>query len=204
MSTSFVHVKGFNELQKFLDELPAKMEANIMRAAMRAGANVIREAAKANLASNNSIKTKSLYDNLSVSTRIMKTGQVVARVSAHSDPTNLAMWVEYGTAAHYIKVPDEARPTRKKRNGTVKMVSMKYMNKMVNRGSLVIGGNFVGASVHHPGAKPKPYMRPAFDNYADKALLAVGEAIKKRLNKQGLNSSAVDLAIEPNLGGDWW
>lgn len=201
MSTNFVHVKGFNELQKFLDELPAKMEANIMRTAMRAGANVIKTAAQANLVANGSDKTGDLSDSMRVSTRILSTGKVVAKVQTHSSPNNLAIWVEYGTAAHYIKVSDKDRPTRKKRNGTVKMVSMKTLNKMVNTGSLAIGGKFVGPSVHHPGARPKPYMRPALDQYADKALLAVGEAIRKRLTKRGLDASGVSLAIEPDFSG---
>ena len=47
---SDVKVKGLAELQAALDGLPAKIEANIMRGALRAGANVIRAEAKGTVA----------------------------------------------------------------------------------------------------------------------------------------------------------
>ena len=46
---SEVKIKGLAELQKALDTLPAKIEANIMRAAMRAGAKVLATEAKGNV-----------------------------------------------------------------------------------------------------------------------------------------------------------
>jgi hypothetical protein len=39
-------------------------------------------------------------------------------------------------------------------------------------------------------------MRPALDGKAGEALVAVGEAIKKRLTKQGLDASGVDLEAQ--------
>lgn len=41
-----LHVTGLAEIQKLLDTLPAKLSANIMRGALRAGCNVIKETAK--------------------------------------------------------------------------------------------------------------------------------------------------------------
>ena len=193
--TEFVHVKGFKELQAFLDALPKKIEANIMRSALRAGAREVLEKAKSNLSSIGSVKSGALRDSLRISTGIKK-GVVTAKLKSGGDPANTAIWVEYGTAAHYIKVSDKDRPTRTKRNGTVKMVSMKTTNKMIASGSLVINGRFVGESVHHPGARPKPFLRPALDSSAGDVLRAVGESIKRRLTKQGLDVSGVDIEIE--------
>lgn len=182
--TDLVNVKGLKELQAFLDQLPAKMEANVMRSALRAGAKVILEEAKRNIA----VKDGHLRDSLEISTR-MRLATATARIK-----TDLyyAKWVEYGTAAHLIKMDEKDKPMRRTRRG-LKAYSMKTINKMINRGSLVIGGHFVGPVVSHPGAAPKPFMRPALDSQAQAALVAVGEAIKKRLNKQGLNASGVDL-----------
>lgn len=74
---------------------------------------------------------------------------------------------------------------------------MKMTNKLVARGSLVINGNFVGQSVHHPGAAPRPFLRPALDSQSQAALVAVGNAIKKRLaTKHGLDTSDVEVAAE--------
>jgi len=178
------NVTGLKELQAFLDQLPAKVEANIMRAALRQGANVVLQEAKNQV----SVKEGYLRDSLRVSTRSRR-GTVTATVKSS---LYYAKWIEYGTAAHLIKVQDEERPTRMTRTG-LKKFNLRTINKMINRGSLVIGGQFVGPVVSHPGATPKPFMRPALESQSQAALLAVGEAIKKRLNKQGLDASGVDL-----------
>ena len=41
-----IHVKGLSALQALLDTLPVKMEKNIMRGALRAGAKPVAEAAR--------------------------------------------------------------------------------------------------------------------------------------------------------------
>ncbi|MTV59152.1 hypothetical protein GM547_13990, partial [Streptococcus pneumoniae] len=46
---SNVHIKGGAELNKFLQQLPAKIEQSVLRGALRAGANVVMAEAKANV-----------------------------------------------------------------------------------------------------------------------------------------------------------
>lgn len=41
-----VQIHGLAELQRTLDQLPAKIEANVLRGALRAGANVIANEAR--------------------------------------------------------------------------------------------------------------------------------------------------------------
>lgn len=186
--SEFVNVKGLSELQKFLDELPVKMERTIMRSALREGAKVILEEAKSNVA----VKNGYLRDSLRVRTR-SKRGVVTASITSEGvEPRNIPIWIEYGTNAHLIKVQEDEKPTRMTRHGPRKL-SMKTLNKMINRNSLVIGGRFIGPVVSHPGAKPMPFMRPALDSKAQEALKAVGDAIKNRLTKQGLDVSGVDI-----------
>ena len=158
-----VHVKGLAELQKLLDTLPAKMEANVMRSALRAGANVVLEEAKANVA----VKSGLLRDGLKVSTRSRR-GVVSASVKATGKHAYVAKWVEYGTAAHRI-IPKEAK-------------------------SLFFGGIFA-EGIDHPGASAKPFMRPALDTRAQDAIVAVGNQIKKRLTKAGIEGAG-DVDIE--------
>lgn len=181
---SEVHVKGLAELQKFLDTLPAKIERNILRSALRQGANVIMQGARTELAGRS--KTGDLARNLRVSARA-RGGTVTASVK-----NNLfyAVMVEYGTRAHFISVNVGARPSRMTRRG-MREFSIGTINKMVYRGSLVIGGNFVGESVSHPGARPLPFMRSALDKNAKAAVVAVGEQIKKRLTREGIDASDV-------------
>ncbi|MFT0532267.1 HK97-gp10 family putative phage morphogenesis protein [Castellaniella hirudinis] len=179
MATSLNAFKGGAELQKFLDTLPAKVERNIMRSALRQGANAIKKAAQENV--------RNVSGDLAKSVRVSgsaKGGQVAASVKVNAFYAHM---VEFGTAQHFIKVSEEAKPTRKTRRGP-KKVSVGTVNKMVARGSLVIDGRFAGASVLHPGAAPKPFMRPAVDEKTGEAIQAIGNQIRKRLTKEGIST----------------
>jgi len=178
MATTLTKFKGGKELQDFLNTLPAKIERNIMRSALGQGANVIAKDAKARVP----VDRGGLKKSIRVSTRSRR-GQVTATVKTDVFTAN---FVEFGTAPHFIKVSEEAKPKKMTRRGRRK-VSTGTINKMVKSGSLVIGGDFVGQSVSHPGAKPSPFMRPAIDSKASEALVAVGNQIRKRLTKEGLN-----------------
>ena len=151
------NLKGGKELQDFLNQLPAKIEQNVMRSALRAGAKVIADEAKVRVPVGDS---GLLRDSIRVSTRARK-GRVSASAKAGDKKAFYWRWVEYGTAAH------EIRP----KNGK----------------SLFFSGLF-SELIDHPGARAKPFMRPAFDNKANEAIQAVGRMIGKRLNKAGLNA----------------
>lgn len=183
---SEVYVKGLAELQRALDALPAKIEANIMRGALRAGAKVLADAAKANIHGD----TGGLAKSVRVGTRVDKRlGRVAAYVRAggKGTPGWYAHIVERGSVAHWIAVREDARPERKTRRG-LRKVSINTLNRMAKRGSLVIGGHFVGASIAHPGAKAKPFMRPALDGNASAAVEGTREYIRKRLrDKHGID-----------------
>lgn len=172
-----VHVKGLAELQKALDEFPASIERNIMRGALRAGANVIAEEARRLVP----VQSGQLRESIRVSVRPQRGGGLVATVKAggrfkvykSSKPIKAAayrtarasggydyhapyyaFWVEYGTARHWIKPKD--------------------------RKSLFLAG-LMRELVDHPGARPKPFMRPAFDSKAQAAIEAMADYIRKRL-----------------------
>jgi HK97 gp10 family phage protein len=155
-----VHVKGLKDLQKFLDQLTPKMEANIMRGALRAGMNVVKPVAAANIHPVSGL----LAAGLKIFTRI-RGGVVSASLRATGKHAFVARWVEFGTRAHDI------------------------VAKL--GGSLFFGGVFTKV-VNHPGARPKPFMRPALDGQAQAAVIAAGNYIKDRLaKKEGLDTSHV-------------
>ena len=159
-----VHVRGLLDLQKFLDTLPAKLEANVMRGALRAGANVIRTQAKANVP----VKSGLLRAGLKITTRSRR-GVVTASVKAGGKHGFIAPWIEFGTAAHKIAS---------------------------KKGWLSFGGIFA-KSVDHPGAKPHPFMRPALDSEANRAIVAAAEYMKKRLaTKHGLDTADIEIEVE--------
>lgn len=169
-------VKGLKELNKFLQQLPAKVEANIMRGAMRAAANPVMAAAKANAPTGDPSETNkrkynlyngALRDSIRISSRIdRRNKQVKARVivGGKSKKTGADVFyshiVEYGARAH-----------------------------SVNKG----GKGFA----NHPGIQPNPFMRPALDSEAGEAIKAAGEYVKKRLRtKHGINTADIIIEVD--------
>ncbi len=98
---SNVKVSGLAELQAVLDTLPARIEQNIMRGALRSGANVFKEEAKRLCPQ----RTGDLMDSIRVSVRARR-GRVTASIKAGNAKAWYAHLVEYGTARHWIKPKD--------------------------------------------------------------------------------------------------
>ena len=181
-------VKGLKELAHMMQQLPEKMEKNVMRGALRAGAKVL----EAETLNNVPVDQGALKKSIKIRTS-NKRGEIVASVRATDFK---ARWIEYGTAAHWIKVDEKAAPTRMTRRG-LKAVSVSTLNEMAAKGSLKIGETFAGASVLHPGAKAQPYMRPALDAKSTEAVIAAGNYIKNRLaSKHGLDTSGVTVEAD--------
>lgn len=170
-----IKTKGLAELQKILNQLPAKIEANIMRGALRAGLGPVRDAAKTNVES----VSGALASTIRVSTKLdRKNKHVVASLKAGATKTKKVYWahfVEYGTRPH--KISARTKDGRKR--------------------PLKIDGRYVGSSVDHPGAKPKPFMRPAMDDNAGAAVTAAAGYIKRRLaTKHGIDTPDIEAGIE--------
>jgi len=182
---SSVEISGLAELDKLLKELPAKIEGNVMRGALRAGQKTMMSAVKDKLRQNRSFKTGALEASIRIrfNRKSVKRGWINSYLIAGSADAYYAHMVEYGTAAHFISVKKEAAPSRMTRRG-IKSYGIGTINKMVKRGSLMIGKNFIGQSVSHPGAKPKPFMRPAFDASNQQSIEAIANYIRIRLPKE--------------------
>lgn len=149
---SEIEIKGLSELHKLLQDLPAKVEANVLRGGIRAGSKVLEEAIKENVP----VRLGALRDSIKVKTTSRR-GTVQAVITAGNVKAFYASWVEFGTTQHYIKPK--------------------------NRKSLFFAGIAKGV-VDHPGATPKPYMRPALDESSTAAVDAMAEYIRNRLPKE--------------------
>jgi HK97 gp10 family phage protein len=171
-------ILGLTELHRALQDLPAKIERNVLRGGLRAGAKIIADQAKS-LAP---VKSGALRNSIRVSMRSSsRTGMVRARIRAGDKVAYYAHMVEYGTAQHWIRATE--RPMRNTRRGA-RMISINTLNKMAKRGSLVIGGVFVGDEVVHPGAQRRPFLRPAFDAKAQASIEEMARYIRERLPKE--------------------
>lgn len=157
-----IKTKGLAELQRFLDQLPAKVERNVLRGALRAGANVLKPLAQAG------IRSRSGQTARSIKVRSNARGSAVT-ASLYTSSFK-ARFLEYGTKPHRIEPK--------------------------NRKALSIGGLYYDG-VNHPGARPYPFLRPAMDQGAPAAVVAVGEYMKNRLaTKEGLDTSDIIVEVE--------
>ncbi|MGQ5524257.1 HK97-gp10 family putative phage morphogenesis protein [Chitinimonas sp. PSY-7] len=146
-------------IDEVLKQLPARVEANILRGALRAGAEVIAEDARNRVVH----VSGDLADSVRVSARVYRrAGKVVVSIKAGSQAGKgrknvyYANMVEFGTRRHEIKP--------------------KY------RRSLFVAG-VMRQLVRHPGAKAKPFMRPALDTKAQAALTVASDYLRARLPK---------------------
>jgi hypothetical protein len=92
------NVKGLAEVDRFLQQLPGKIQRNVMRGGLRAGAGELRDGARENV---NSI-SGALARSYRLTTRARGTEVTAAVVSNHYT----AQWVEYGTKPHVIRAKD--------------------------------------------------------------------------------------------------
>lgn len=162
-------VKGLKELQQYLDQLPTKIQNNIMRGALRAGMRIIAVDAKSRVRKRSSRLAKSIRYN---TTRDKDRSKTVAYTRAGGRGREgkrlgafYAHMVEFGTAPHVIK----AKP---------------------NNPAGLFGKGI--RQVQHPGSKSHPYMRPAMDFNQREALRAVRDYIFVRLTKRGVETPAPD------------
>ena len=155
------NITGGAALDALLQTLPQKVETNIMRSALRAGAKVYLDQVKQNLSVIS--KTGALLASARITTRKGKDGQVSASVKVGNRQAFYAQMVEFGTRAHVIVAPPG--------------------------GAMNVNGTLV-KNVDHPGTEKKPFMRPAADENFSQAVAAVQTQIRKRLTKEGLNVPA--------------
>lgn len=159
-------VRGKGDVKRFIAQLPGNLERNVLRGAARAAAQVVAEEAKA----------RSVSDEVAAAIKIAtarEDGRVIAKVQVKGKGAFLAPWLEYGTDPHFISVDDSQRDG----------LSVRRVNQKVKQGSLVIGGQFVGTTVHHPGARPHPFLRPALDTKENEAMAAAQAYINRRISR---------------------
>jgi hypothetical protein len=170
-------IKGRSAVSAFLARSPEQLVDRVLRGAARAGGKVIADSAKDRSVSDdvaNAIIVKLKREDHRIIVRItVRPGWMMAR----------AIWLEHGTAPHFITVADDQR----------KGLSIARINDKVGEargdGSLVIGGKFVGTTVFHPGARPFPFLRPALDLSRDDAVRAAQQYINARVRPSGITGA---------------
>jgi hypothetical protein len=166
-------VRGRSDVKRFMAAAPPALE-KVLRGAGKAAATVIADEAKVRAPSDdvrNDIVTKSTSEP----------GQIVVRVTVKPGwGRSVGIWAEYGTAPHFITVDESQR--RGRGIGRVNT----QLREAQGDASLVIGGQFVGKTVFHPGARAIPFMRPALDTKEAEAVAAARTYIAARVRPSGV------------------
>jgi HK97 gp10 family phage protein len=92
-----VVVSGLSDLQKLLNTLPAKIEKNVMRGALRAGMKPVAIDARANAPKDTGLMAK----DLKISTRASR-GEITVKLKATGKHAHIAHFAEYGVKPHKI------------------------------------------------------------------------------------------------------
>lgn len=148
--------RGRAEQKRFLLQgAPAQLR-KVLLSAGRVGANVIADDAR----------DRSISEEVSAAVKVKVRAdetRIVATVYLKGPGSYKGRWLEYGTDPHFISVDESQREGK----------SVRRINDLAKEGSLVIGGQFVGKTVLHPGAERHPFLRPALDF---KGTVAIGAA----------------------------
>jgi HK97 gp10 family phage protein len=155
-----VQIKGAAELQRFLDQLPANVEKNIVRGALRAGTKVLADAVNVAVPE----RTGALKGSIKVRAGV-RAGRATARVTIGDKKAWYLHIIEGGSKPHDIAP-----------------------KKRLNDGKKALAfGDFVRALVHHPGTKANPFFVRTVDANAQRASDAVIAYIRNRLKtKHGM------------------
>jgi len=158
-SSVFKNIDGMARVTARLKGLPDKVQLRVMRKATRAGTAVMYRAAKSNA---RRLRGKGHDAGITRSgrRRVKHIDQYVAIVKANGGrgveryavtcTDNKAHIVEYGSKPHIIALNKSKRG--RKRGGVMPIGDGKYATR-----------------VRHPGSRPRPFMRPAFE-LADQAI----------------------------------
>ncbi|MGC4075476.1 MAG: hypothetical protein QM702_00260 [Rubrivivax sp.] len=155
------NIEGLEQLLRTLGDVPVKLERNVLRGSLRAGAKVQL------LAGRESAPVEEGGEHpgaLRKSGRIVTSsrgGVVKASVKFGDKVAFYARMVATGTKAHVIRAKGAH--------------------------SLFFGGRLV-ESVQHPGAKANNWLKGVLDGTSSAAVAAVAEYMRKRMTKEGIKT----------------
>lgn len=163
-------VRGRADVKRLMAQTPAELVEKVLVGAGRAAGKIVMTEAQQR------VRSPEVRDGLEMKTRIDGPRIIVTISIKPGWARSIGSWLEYGTAPHYISVDDSQRQG----------MSVNRVNKGVKAGTLVIGGEPVGKTVHHPGARPSPFLRVSLDLKEVDAIAAAQGYINARVRPGGI------------------
>jgi len=167
--TAFVNysIKGGKEVAALIAQLPVQIETKLLRNGLAAGANIIRDEAKALAPKKSGLMAEAIK---TVRRSGTPDGEVVVKIRLKGPHAYLGLMIEYGVKTHLIWV-------RSKKD-------------------LAINGVVIGHRVWHPGFAEKPFMRPALDSKAGEAVQAVVEYVAANIKWGPITAPTIAVDME--------
>ena len=152
-------VAGMKELTDALRQLPTDVQKKLGKGMMQAGVDPILDEARRLVPVKRGDLKRSLRSKIKIDSKVSELDAHIysGKGGAHDH------LVEFGTKPHVI--------TAKK-----KKVLARAVTGVTSRVWSVFG-----RTVHHPGARPQPFMRPAFDRKKNEALKNMTEHLRSNL-----------------------
>lgn len=179
MGSSFQHVQGFKELDNRLKALPLRLQKNVLRGGLRAGAAAMQKIVRSNTpvgaANEENVRLYGGYEGaLRDSVRIatgVEADRIYAIVSVGGESKKgadvfYAHMVEWGTAKHLIKP------------------ATKEALQIADNGAGFSADGLFFANAEHPGTKPTFFMTRSFDEGVPAFVAAVKKYIDTRIDKE--------------------
>lgn len=168
MDSNEIRIDGLADFYKQLQTLPAKIEGNVMRGALRAGQKEFMDEAKRLVPKDSGDLEKSI--RIRFRAKSQKYGWVRMNLVAGDAKAWYAHIIEFGSGSYY-----EGKGTKSKRKP--------YEIRPKGAKSLFFAGIMRDLTVH-PGVKPAAFMRQAFDGRQQQAIEATAKYIRTRLPKE--------------------
>ena len=164
-------VRGKDDVKRFMAQLSGQIEEKLLRGAARAAIGVVKAEASDRVASD------IVRDALTIPPAKVTPGRIEVKLTVKGRwPGSIANWLEYGTGPHIIRASEGARAGR----------SVGRLNRQAKEGALVINGQFVGEVIHHPGARPHPFLRVSLDIKGAEAIATAQSYINTRVKPGGI------------------
>lgn len=156
-------INGLKELNQALQQLPARIERNVMAGAVAAGTRVVLKETKAKA------PDQKIRERLKSKQKKGKPGEIIREIYIkEKEPYDAfyAKFFEFGTASYYT--------------GKGRTVGGPYQIPK-KRGYFVVNGNIIRGAIQHPGVKPRPFLRPSLDLKSEEAVRTMAAYIRLRL-----------------------
>lgn len=182
-----LQVRGLKELDEAMRKLPVEVAGPITLAALRAGGELIRSAAAANVDSRTGRTAADIRVEVQIQSEERRGVAAVGGTTGKQGRAHVLRWLEFGAAPHKIVAgASERREARRAARALTRIGEVgaaRALRRGVRTGAIKVrralalpGGRF-RASVNHPGIRPEAPLTRALGDNIQRVIKTVQESL---------------------------